>query len=76
MSIFSGDFKTSPYWWDMTPRPSLKSKIIDRRLDVAIIGSGYTGLCAALTLSGPVVLLQFSMLKMLGGAAVPVMVVR
>jgi len=51
VSIFSGDFKTSPYWWDMTPRPSLKSKIIDRSLDVAIIGSGYTGLCAALTLS-------------------------
>ena len=51
MSIFSADFKTSPYWWDITPRPSLKSKTIDRRLDVAIIGSGYTGLCAALTLS-------------------------
>ena len=76
MSIFSADFKTSPYWWDITPRPSLKSKTIDRRLDVAIIGSGYTGLCAALTLSRAGRSVRFSMLKMLVGVAVPVMVAR
>ena len=51
MSIFSEDFKQAPYWWDLTPRPSLKPNIINRKIDIAIIGSGYTGLCAGLLLA-------------------------
>ena len=51
MSIFSEDFKQAPYWWDLTPRPSLKPNIKNRKIDIAIIGSGYTGLCAGLLLA-------------------------
>lgn len=40
-----------PYWWDALPeRPSHSQKPVPRHCDVAIIGSGFTGLSAALTL--------------------------
>src|SRR5215207_10255737 len=50
MTIITSDFRKAPYWWDAaplievtgTPAPSY---------DVAIVGSGYTGLRAALTLA-------------------------
>ena len=48
---FTKDFKTVPYWWDKTPRPTLEFNNQNSRTDVAIIGSGYTGLCAALVLA-------------------------
>ncbi|MEO9877537.1 MAG: FAD-binding oxidoreductase [Anderseniella sp.] len=50
-SIFTDDFKLEPYWWDATPRPVLKPQPIPATVDVAIVGSGYTGLNAALVLA-------------------------
>src|SRR6185312_16579612 len=50
-SIFAGGFKTDPYWWDAAPRPALLETSLPARVDVAVVGSGYTGLSAALTLA-------------------------
>ena len=47
-SIFSDDFRTTPYWWERTPRPRLTPPSLPAKVDVAIVGSGYTGLNAAL----------------------------
>ena len=46
--IFTEDFKPLPYWWERTPRPDLGTPPLPASADVAVIGSGYTGLCAAL----------------------------
>lgn len=45
------DLKTTPYWWDAAPRPRLPETALPRQVDVAVIGSGCTGLTAALTLA-------------------------
>jgi len=50
-SVFTDDFKLEPYWWDATPRPGLPPRSIPASVDVAIVGSGYTGLHAALVLA-------------------------
>ncbi len=50
-AIFAAGFKTQPYWWDAAPRPRLPEASLPARADVAIVGSGYTGLSAALTLA-------------------------
>ncbi len=51
--LFSEDFRTDPYWWDDVPRPDLAPTPPPLEADVAVIGSGYTGLSAALkTLRG------------------------
>jgi len=42
------DFRTTPYWWDATPRPRLGTPKLPKEVDVAVVGSGYTGLGAAL----------------------------
>lgn len=47
-AIFTDDFKTIPWWWERTPRPALPPPSLPRAVDVAVIGSGYTGLHAAL----------------------------
>lgn len=39
-----------PYWWHAAPRQYGKSEPLPAQADVAIVGSGYTGLAAALTL--------------------------
>jgi len=45
----SSDIAYRPYWWDAAPRqPSPKS--LKTTADVVIVGSGFTGLSAALTL--------------------------
>jgi NADPH-dependent 2,4-dienoyl-CoA reductase/sulfur reductase-like enzyme len=44
-------FKTDPYWWDAAPRHNEPVRPLPSTTDVAIIGSGYTGLSAALTLA-------------------------
>lgn len=46
--LFSGDFKAEPYWWDAVPRPQLDPIPLPAAADVVVIGSGYTGLSAAL----------------------------
>ena len=40
-----------PYWWDAAPREAPREVALPKKCDVAIIGAGYTGLSAALTLS-------------------------
>ncbi len=45
------DLKSTPYWWDRTPRPDLPKLELPEAVDVAIVGSGYTGLNAALETS-------------------------
>ena len=47
-SIFSSDFIDKPYWWDRTPRLNESSANLPRKVDVVVVGSGYTGLCAAI----------------------------
>ncbi len=46
--IFHADFKPEPYWWERTPRPVLAEAALPAKADVVVIGSGYTGLCAAI----------------------------
>ena len=40
-----------PYWWDAVPRTATDLAPLPKTVDVAIVGSGYTGLSAALTLA-------------------------
>ncbi len=48
--LFTPDFKNQPYWWDRAaPQPAAGIEP-PRKIDVAIIGSGLTGLSAARTL--------------------------
>jgi len=41
--------KLEPFWWDQAPRDPVARPPLPREADVAVIGSGYTGLSAALT---------------------------
>lgn len=50
-SLLSPDFKTTPYWWDEAPLSEARAPALPGKTDVAVIGSGYTGLSAALTLA-------------------------
>ena len=50
-AIFTADVKFEPYWWEAAPRPRAAPPELPARTDVAIVGSGYTGLSAALTLA-------------------------
>ena len=47
-TLFTPDCKFSPYWWDAVPRPACSEATLPQRADVVIVGSGYTGLHAAL----------------------------
>lgn len=49
--IIAEDFKFEPYWWMAAPRPQEEPGEVPAEADVAIVGSGYTGLSAALTLA-------------------------
>ncbi|SMF80814.1 Glycine/D-amino acid oxidase [Tistlia consotensis] len=50
--LFTEDFKAEPYWWEASPRPPQDSGELSGALpaaaDVVVIGSGYTGLHAAI----------------------------
>ena len=43
-------FTYAPYWWDKAPREDKHPSVLPPRADVVIVGSGFTGLSAALTL--------------------------
>lgn len=47
-TLFAPDARLSPYWWDHVPRPQLPDTPLPARTDVVVVGSGYTGLHAAL----------------------------
>ncbi|MBT6116362.1 MAG: FAD-binding oxidoreductase [Rhodospirillaceae bacterium] len=47
--IFAESFKTDPYWWEAAPRPKLDPEPLPKTCDLAVVGSGFTGLSAALT---------------------------
>lgn len=40
-----------PYWWEAAPRPSPETRKLPSSADVVIVGTGFTGVNAALTLS-------------------------
>ncbi len=46
--LFSQDFKLTPYWWERSPRSQGNNPALPKSADVVIIGSGYTGLSAAI----------------------------
>ena len=43
--------KELPYWWEHAPPTLVETPALPARVDAAVIGSGYTGLSAALTLA-------------------------
>ncbi|WP_339084587.1 FAD-binding oxidoreductase [Hyphomicrobium sp. ghe19] len=47
----AGSLKFKSYWWEAAPRPlDVRNQSLPARADVVIVGSGFTGLSAALTL--------------------------
>jgi glycine/D-amino acid oxidase-like deaminating enzyme len=46
---FAADFRAAPYWWDAA-EPVDRETALPAEADVAIVGGGYAGLSAALTL--------------------------
>ncbi len=49
----TADTKLEPYWWEAAPRPEIAPRDVPAppaKVDVAVVGSGYSGLSAALTL--------------------------
>ena len=47
-SLFAPGYKPEPFWWDRTPRPAIDDTSLPATADVVIVGSGYTGLNAAI----------------------------
>ena len=43
-SLFTDDFKDTPYWWDAAPRPEPCDASLPTKTDVVVIGSGKDGL--------------------------------
>ncbi|HEX4893906.1 MAG TPA: FAD-binding oxidoreductase, partial [Hyphomicrobiaceae bacterium] len=43
--------RNEPYWWEAAPPTTLPQLPVPARADVVIVGAGYTGLSAALTLA-------------------------
>ncbi len=46
--LFTEDFKAEPWWWEASPRPEIEVAELPGEVDVLVVGSGYTGLHAAL----------------------------
>lgn len=51
MSVLAADMRTTSYWLDGIPEEPLLQGEKPNRVDVAIVGAGYTGLSAALELA-------------------------
>ncbi len=50
MSVSSTELVTIPFWWKAAEPENKKSELPEGRVDILIIGAGYTGLSAARTL--------------------------
>src|ERR1700691_455605 len=50
-SLFASDYRSEPYWWLAAPRPRVEDTPPPDSCDIAIVGSGYTGLAAAIELA-------------------------
>ncbi|MDP6788006.1 MAG: FAD-binding oxidoreductase [Rhodospirillales bacterium] len=50
-TVTTDEVKLEPFWWEAAPRPTGVPTEVPERVDVAVVGSGYTGLSAALTLA-------------------------
>ena len=50
-SVLAENYKNTPYWWEKTPRPVIKEIELPKETEIAVIGSGYTGLCTAIQTS-------------------------
>ena len=50
-SLFTEDFSTDPYWWHQVEGGDSPPIELPKLIDVAVIGSGFTGSSAALTLA-------------------------
>ncbi len=48
---FSAKLKHTPFWWEAAPRNDETRDVVPQSVDVAIVGSGFTGMSAALTLA-------------------------
>lgn len=51
MSTESTALKSTPYWWEAAPVAPLPEAPLARQVDVAIVGAGYAGLTAGMTLA-------------------------
>jgi glycine/D-amino acid oxidase-like deaminating enzyme len=49
--IFADGFKVAPFWWEAAPPRPLGQPTPPAKASVAIIGGGYTGLCAGIELA-------------------------
>ena len=49
--LLTTDFRNAPYWWDATPLTESAGGALASSYDAIIVGSGYTGLRAALALA-------------------------
>ncbi len=47
-SLFAPGYQDMPYWWEAAPRPATSDESPPGQADIVIVGSGYTGLSAAL----------------------------
>ena len=48
-SLYAPGYKAEPYWWEDAPLRALPQAPLPAEVEVAIVGSGYSGLAAALT---------------------------
>ena len=46
--LFAPGYKPEPFWWERSPRPQRALTTMPQRADVVIVGSGFTGLNAAI----------------------------
>lgn len=49
--LLTTDFSSAPYWWEAAPLTETAGGALAPSYDVVVVGSGYTGLRAALTLA-------------------------
>ncbi len=59
-SLFTADFKDTPYWWDAAPRPEPSEAAPPAKVDVVVVGSGNVGLSAALPLASRLIVRSLS----------------